>query len=70
MKVRISIEQEFDVNNDLMFVDDDPMFDEYKNLYTIDDRIDLLLSRFLEDIDYLVKYDQVSDAVKIEYIED
>ncbi len=70
MKVRIAIEQEFDLNDDMFFKDDDPFFEENKDSYTNIERVDLLLNRFIEDIDYLVKYDQVSDAITVEYIED
>lgn len=70
MKVRIAIEQEFDLNDDMFFKDDDPYFEENKESYTTIERVDLLLNRFIEDIDYLVKYDQVSDAVIVEYIEE
>lgn len=70
MKVRIAIEQEFDLSDDMFFKDDDPYFEENKESYTTVERVDLLLNRFIEDIDYLVKYDQVSDAITIEYIEE
>lgn len=70
MKVRISIEQEFDLDDDMFFKDDDPFFEENKDSYTTIERVDLLLNRFIEDIDYLVKYDQVSDAIQVEYIKD
>ena len=70
MKVRIAIEQEYDVNNDLLFLDDDPLFEENRDSYTTEERVQLLLNRFLEDIDYLVKYNEVDQAVIVEYIED
>ena len=70
MKVRIAIEQEYDINDDLLFLDDDPFFEENKDSYDTEARVDLLLSRFLEDIDYLVKYNEVDKAVTVEYIED
>lgn len=70
MKVRIAIEQEYDIDNDLLFLDDDPLFEENRDSYTTEERVDLLLNRFLEDIDYLVKYNEVDQAVIVEYIED
>jgi len=70
MKVRIAIEQEYDIDNDLLFIDDDPFFEENKDSYTTIERVDLLLNRFIEDIDYLVKYNEVDQAVIVEYIED
>lgn len=70
MKVRIAIEQEFDLNDDMFFKDDDPLFEENAELYTVEERVDLLLNRFCEDIDNLVKYDEVRDAIRVEYIEE
>ncbi len=70
MKVRIAIEQEYDIDNDLLFINDDPFFEENRDSYTTIERVDLLLNRFLEDIDYLVKYNEVDQAVIVEYIED
>ncbi len=70
MKIRIAIEQEYDINDDLLFLDDDPFFDDNKEQYTDEQRVELLLNRFLEDIDYLVKYNEVDQAVIVEYIED
>lgn len=68
MKVRISIEQLVDVDeilsNDISF--------ENENLEEIsmDDKVDYLVNRFCEDIDSLVKYDEVRAQVLVEYIED
>ncbi len=70
MKVRIAIEQEYDIDNDLLFINDDPFFEENRDSYTTIERVYLLLNRFLEDIDYLVKYNEVDQAVIVEYIED
>ena len=70
MKIRIAIEQEYDLSDDMLFVDDDPFFEENRDSYTDEARVDLLLNRFLEDIDYLVKYNEVDQAVTVEYIED
>mgnify|MGYP003331765671 CR=1 FL=1 len=70
MKVRISIEQEFDLDDDNIFIDDDPLFEDNKDSYDMDTRVELLVNRFAEDIDYMVKYDTVHDAILVEYIEE
>ena len=70
MKVRIAIEQEYDINDDLLFLDDDPFFEENKDAYDNDTRVELMINRFCESIDELVKYDRVADAIEVEYIED
>ena len=70
MKVKISIEQEFDINDDGLFTDDDPFFEDNKDNYDIEQRTELLVNRFLEDIDSLVKYNEVEGALRVEYIED
>lgn len=70
MKIRIAIEQEYDINDDLLFLDDDPFFEENREQYTDEQRVELLVNRFLEDIDYLVKYNEVDQAVTVEYIEE
>ena len=68
MKIRIAIEQLIDVDeilsNDISF--------ENENLEEIsmDDKVDYLVNRFCEDIDSLVKYDEVRDQIIVEYIED
>lgn len=70
LKVRIAIQQEFDLSDDMPFVDDDPFFEENRDSYDTETRVDLLLNRFVEDIDRLVKYNEVTDAITVEYIED
>ena len=70
LKIRIAIEQEYDINDDLLFLDDDPFFEENREQYTDEQRVELLVNRFLEDIDYLVKYNEVDQAIAVEYIED
>ena len=35
-----------------------------------DDKVDYLMARFAEDIDYMVRYDEVLGNISIEYIED
>ena len=70
MKIRIAIEQEYDLNDDSIFYDDDPFFDENASSYTPENRAEILLARFMEDIDYLVKYNEVDKAVTLEYIEE
>jgi len=34
------------------------------------DKVDYLVTRFAEDIDTMVKYDEVRDQILVEYIED
>jgi len=70
MLVRLTISEEFDLNDDLFFSDDDPFFEENKDAYDNDTRVELMINRFCESIDELVKYDRVSDAIQVEYIED
>lgn len=70
MLVRLTISEEFDLNDDLLFLDDDPFFEENKDAYDNDTRVELMINRFCESIDELVKYDRVSDAIQVEYIED
>lgn len=70
MKVKISIEQEWDLSDDSIFYNDDPFFDENAESYDIENRVDILINRFCEDIDNLVKYDEVRDGITVQYIED
>jgi hypothetical protein len=68
MKVKIAIEQIIDIddamNNDIGFELFGP-----KNMSN-DDKVDYLVNRFCEDIDSLVKYDEVRSQILVEYIED
>ena len=68
MKVRISIEQTVDIDeamsNDIGFEMYGPP--DMSN----EDKVDYLINRFCEDIDTLVKYDEVRDQIQVEYIED
>jgi hypothetical protein len=68
MKVRIAIEQIIDIedamSNDIGFELYGPP--DMSN----DDKVDYLVTRFIEDIDNLVKYNEVSNQVLVEYIED
>ena len=68
MKVRIAIEQVVDIDeilsNDIEF----EMFAPQDLSY--DDKVDYLVNRFCEDIDSLVRYDNVRDQILVEYIED
>jgi hypothetical protein len=68
LKVKIAIEQIVDIDeamsNDIGF-----------ELYgppdmSDDDKVDYLINRFCEDIDNLVKYDEVRSQILVEYIED
>lgn len=69
MLVRVSITEEWDLNDDMFFSDDDPFFEENKESYDTDTRVDLMINRFCEDIDNLVKYNEVRNAITVEYIE-
>ena len=69
MIVRLTISEEFDLNDDWFFQDDDPFFEENKDAYDNDTRVELMINRFCESIDELVKYDRVADAIEVEYIE-
>ena len=68
MKVKIAIEQIVDI--------DEAMSNDIGiELYgppdmSNDDKVDYLVARFAEDIDTLVKYDEVRDQILEEYIED
>lgn len=68
MKVKISIEQEIDLDDTNVFIDDDPLYNTSD--WTIDDKVDYLINGFAEDIDHMVKYDIVRDSVRVEYIEE
>ena len=70
MLVRVSITEEWDLNDDMFFSDDDPFFEENKESYDMDTRVDLMINRFCEDIDNLVKYNEVRNAISVEYIEE
>ena len=68
MKVKIAIEQIVDIDeamsNDIGFELYGPP--DMSN----DDKIDYLMARFAEDIDTMVKYDEVLGNISVEYIED
>jgi len=68
MKVRISLEQTVDIDeamsNDIGFELYGPP--DMSN----DDKVDYLITRFAEDIDTMVKYDEVLGNISVEYIED
>lgn len=68
MKVRISIEQTVDIEDAMS---NDIEFEMYgpENMSN-DDKVDYLINRFCEDIDNLVKYDEVRAQILVEYIED
>ncbi len=68
MKVRISLEQTIDINDAMS---NDIGFEMYgPDKMSIDDTVEYLVNRFIEDIDYLVKYNEVKSAVAVEYIEE
>lgn len=68
MKVRISLEQTIDIDDAMS---NDIGFEMYgpKDMSN-DDKVDYLMARFAEDIDTMVKYDEVLGNISIEYIED
>jgi hypothetical protein len=68
MKVRIAIEQIIDMDDAMS---NDIGFEMYgpPDMST-EDKVDYLIARFAEDIDTLVKYDEVRDQILVEYIED
>ena len=69
MKVKISIEQTVDIDDAMRLHDSG--FDEYApDDMSIEDKVDFLINRFAEDIDRLVKYDEVLDNISVEYIEE
>ena len=70
MRVKISISEEWDLNDDIFFSDDDPFFEENKDSYDTDTRVELMINRFVESIDELVKYNRVDEAVQVEYVEE
>ena len=68
MKVRIAIEQVIDMEDAMS---NDVGFEIYgPTNISNEDKVDYLVARFIEDIDYLVKYNEVSNQVLVEYIED
>jgi len=68
MKVRISIEQTIDIDDAMS---NDIGFELYgPSDMSTEDKVDYLVTRFAEDIDSLVKYDEVSANIQVEYIED
>lgn len=69
MLVRLTISEEFDISDDTFFTDDDPLFEDNPESYTIENRVDMMVNRFCESIDELVKYNRVIDAVQVEYLE-
>jgi len=69
MKVRISLEQTVDIDEAMRF--HDVGFDEYAPAdMSIEDKVDFLINRFAEDIDRLVKYDEVVGNISVEYIKE
>ena len=68
MKVRISIEQTVDIDDAMS---NDIGFELYGPPdMSNEDKVDYLVNRFCEDIDNLVKYDEVRAQILVEYIED
>lgn len=68
MLVRISLEQTIDLDDAMS---NDIGFELYGPPdMSNDDKIDYLMARFAEDIDNMVKYDEVLGNISVEYIED
>ena len=68
MKVRISLEQTVDID---MAMSNDIGFEMYGPPdMSNEDKVDYLIARFAEDIDTMVKYDEVLGNISVEYIED
>jgi hypothetical protein len=68
MKVRISLEQTIDIDDAMS---NDIGFELYGPTdMSIEDKVDYLITRFVEDIDTMVKYDEVLGNISVEYIED
>ena len=68
MKVKIAIEQIVDIDEAMS---NDIGFELYgpPDMST-EDKVDYLIARFAEDIDTMVKYDEVLGNISVEYIED
>ena len=68
MKVRISLEQTIDV--DEATSGSDIKFENYiPSDMSNEEKVAYLIDRFAEDIDRLVKYDEVLDNITVEYLE-
>jgi hypothetical protein len=68
LKVKIRIEQTIDIDDAMS---NDIGFELYGPPdMSNEDKVDYLINRFCEDIDTLVKYDEVRDQIQVEYIED
>ena len=67
MKIRIAIEQEYDLSDDNIFDDE---YELDLEDVSMDTKVDYLVNRFAEDIDSMVKYDEVGSAILVEYIEE
>lgn len=64
MKVTVSITREFDTDE---FRDEDSLYPGSEDLDP-DTEIEYCVNLFAEDIDYLVKYDEVRQAARIEIV--
>jgi hypothetical protein len=69
MKIRIAIEREYDLSDDLIFMADDPFFEENKEAYTNEQRSVLLINRFIEDMYTLAMNNEVEDVMSVTYEE-
>jgi len=67
MKVRISLEQTVDIDE---AISNDVEFELFASPDMSDeDKVVYLINRFAEDIDSLVKYNEVMDNIQVEYLE-
>ena len=69
MKIKIAIEREYDLSDDLIFMADDPFFEENKEAYTNEQRSVLLINRFIEDMYTLAMNNEVEDVMSVTYEE-
>jgi hypothetical protein len=68
MKVRISLEQTIDIDDAMS---NDIGFEMYGPTdMSTEDKVEYLMARFAEDIDTMVKYNEVMGNISIEYIEE
>jgi len=68
MKIRISIEQIVDIDD---FLSNDIEYGMCgPQLIDDDTKIDYIIDRFCQDIDSLVKYDEVRSQITVDYLED
>ena len=68
MRIRISVEQTMDVEDTLS---EDMEYEMYAPDDVSDEtKVDYLVTRFIADIETLVRYDELSSNILVEYLED